>query len=244
VFGLNRGHSGEPTTAWPIGANSSATFVHHEYLCSHEARPATASRHAFQCRRSMSYAPRGQSVQIVDRTTSPPQVRTIPAAMQTWPRPDTVLKSSCRHRFSTPRFLPNRTFRWLHHIHPIHRHHTAPTHLQNRPICLFQVKIARMRRACWGSQCRSGRSQRRPSRFTLQCRRRPEHPACRAAAACRSAEPRNSAPNAATASHPVEDLQLDTARHGGGERWRVYAKTIAGLHTATVEMPLRTVAPL
>src|SRR6185312_12726060 len=39
VFGLNRGHSGEPTTAWPIGANSSATFVHHEYPCSHDARP-------------------------------------------------------------------------------------------------------------------------------------------------------------------------------------------------------------
>jgi hypothetical protein len=30
VFGLNRGRSGEPTTAWPIGANASATFVDHE----------------------------------------------------------------------------------------------------------------------------------------------------------------------------------------------------------------------
>ena len=39
VFGLNLGHSGEPTTAWPIGANTSATFVHHEYPGSHKARP-------------------------------------------------------------------------------------------------------------------------------------------------------------------------------------------------------------
>jgi hypothetical protein len=27
VFGLNLGHSGEPTTAWPSGANTSAAFV-------------------------------------------------------------------------------------------------------------------------------------------------------------------------------------------------------------------------
>ena len=33
------GHSGEPTTAWPIGANTSATFVHHEYPGPHKARP-------------------------------------------------------------------------------------------------------------------------------------------------------------------------------------------------------------
>jgi len=33
-----------------------------------------------------------------------------------------------------PDSFPSRIFRWLHHIHPIHRHHTAPTHLQNRPI--------------------------------------------------------------------------------------------------------------
>ena len=32
VFGLNLGHGGEPTTGWPIGANSSATFVHLEFL--------------------------------------------------------------------------------------------------------------------------------------------------------------------------------------------------------------------
>ena len=30
-----------------------------------------------------------------------------------------------------PDSFPSRIFRWLHHIHPIHRHHTAPTHLQN-----------------------------------------------------------------------------------------------------------------
>ena len=41
--------------------------------------------------------------------------------------------------------------------------------------CLVQLKIAGLSRACWGSQSRSGRSQRRSSRFTLQFRR-PNHP--------------------------------------------------------------------
>ena len=41
--------------------------------------------------------------------------------------------------------------------------------------CLVQLKMRGMRRACWGSQSRSGRSQRRSSRFTLQFRR-PNHP--------------------------------------------------------------------
>ena len=40
VFGLNLGHSGESTTAWPIGANTSAAFVRHEYP---GAPPATSS---------------------------------------------------------------------------------------------------------------------------------------------------------------------------------------------------------
>jgi hypothetical protein len=43
-------------------------------------------------------------------------------------------------------------------------------------------RLRGMPRACWGSQLRSGRSQRRSSRSTLQFRR-PAHPACRAAAA-------------------------------------------------------------
>jgi hypothetical protein len=34
--------------------------------------------------------------------------------------------------------------------------------------CLVQTKIARYPSACWGSQYRSGRSQRKSSRFTLQ----------------------------------------------------------------------------
>ena len=73
VFGLNLGHSGEPTTGLARSAlTASATFVHHEYLCSHEVVARQRhSRHAFQCRCSMSYAPRGQSVQIVDRTGAP-----------------------------------------------------------------------------------------------------------------------------------------------------------------------------
>src|SRR6478609_2862356 len=41
-----------------------------------------------------------------------------------------------------------------------------------------------MPRAFWGSQSRSGRSQHRSSRFTLQFRR-PEHPGPAAAPACR-----------------------------------------------------------
>jgi len=47
VFGLNLGHSGEPTTAWPIGANTSATFVHHEYPCSRKARPGNEQSSGF-----------------------------------------------------------------------------------------------------------------------------------------------------------------------------------------------------
>src|SRR6185295_19564102 len=43
----------------------------------------------------------------------------------------------------TSRFLSNRICRWLHHIHPIRRHHTPHTHLRNRPSCLVQLKIAR-----------------------------------------------------------------------------------------------------
>ena len=46
VFGLNRGHSGEPTTAWPICANTSVAFVHHEYP---GRAPATTSPHPFPC---------------------------------------------------------------------------------------------------------------------------------------------------------------------------------------------------
>jgi hypothetical protein len=89
--------------------------------------PGNGQSPRFSMRRSMSYARVGQSLQIVDRTsapysaapvpTFPPQVRTIPAAMQTWRRPDSVLKSACRLRISTPRFLRSRIFRWLHHIH-------------------------------------------------------------------------------------------------------------------------------
>ena len=39
-----------------------------------------------------------------------------------------------------PDSFPNRISRWLHHIHPIHCHHTVPTHLRNRPICLVPVE--------------------------------------------------------------------------------------------------------
>jgi hypothetical protein len=95
-----------------------------------------------------------------DRRPNPrPRLRSapIPAAMQTWRRPDSVLKSSYRHRFAPSRFLPSRIFRWLHHIHPIHRHHTAPHTSKTRPICLVQLKIARDAPACWGSHSRSGR---------------------------------------------------------------------------------------
>src|SRR5258705_13672161 len=46
VFGLNLGHSGEPTTAWPIGANTSATFVRHEYPGSRKQRAAAPLFHA------------------------------------------------------------------------------------------------------------------------------------------------------------------------------------------------------
>ena len=48
-----------------------------------------------------------------------------------------------------PDSFPNRISRWLHHIHPIHCHHTVPTHPRNRPIttrrphCLVHLKIAR-----------------------------------------------------------------------------------------------------
>lgn len=100
--------------------------------------------------------------------TSPPQVRTIPSAMQTWRRPHSVLKSSCRHRFSTPRFLPSRIFRWLHHIHPIHRHHTAPTHLQNPSHLSRPVEGCEGYPTLAGLQSRSGRSECKSSRFSLQ----------------------------------------------------------------------------
>jgi hypothetical protein len=91
----------------------------------------------------------------------------------------TVVKSSCRFRFSTPRFFPNRISRWLHHIHPIHCHHTVPTHLRNRPICLVQAKIARDAHRLLALQSRSGRSQSRSSRFTLQFRWRGAPPAAK-----------------------------------------------------------------
>jgi hypothetical protein len=47
VFGLNRGHSGEPTTAWPIGANTSATFVHHEYSVPAQSTPGNGQSPRF-----------------------------------------------------------------------------------------------------------------------------------------------------------------------------------------------------
>jgi hypothetical protein len=49
VFGLNLGHSGEPTTAWPIGANTSATIVHHEYPGPHKARPGNEQPPRISC---------------------------------------------------------------------------------------------------------------------------------------------------------------------------------------------------
>jgi hypothetical protein len=52
--------------------------------------------------------------------------------------------------------------------------------------CLVQTKIARYPSACWGSQYRSGRFQRKLSRFTLQFGQRSIR-ACRAAAALRAA---------------------------------------------------------
>ena len=136
VFGLNRGHGGEPTTGWPIGANSSATFVHHEYPGPHKARPRqrAAPTHfivtfVVLCPAWAERADRRPNGAVA-RSTSPPQVRTIPAAMRTWRRPDSVLKSSRRHRFSLPRFLsqPNISVASPHSTPSIaaHRAHTPP----------------------------------------------------------------------------------------------------------------------
>ena len=77
--------------------------------------------------------PAWASVQIVRPNQSPPQVRTIPAAMQTWRSPPPLSNPRAASGSLLPDSFPNRISRWLHHIHPIHRHHTAPTHLRNCP---------------------------------------------------------------------------------------------------------------
>jgi hypothetical protein len=82
---------------------------------------------------------------------SPPQVRWIAVAIPSRrckPRDGQAPFTNPRTASGSllPRFLPNRNFPWIHHIHPIHRHHTAPTHPRNHPtiipFCLVQLKIA------------------------------------------------------------------------------------------------------
>ena len=60
--------------------------------------------------------------------------RTVPAATHTWRRPAPFSNPCAASGSLLPDSFPNRISRWLHHIHPIHRHHTVPTHLRNRPI--------------------------------------------------------------------------------------------------------------
>src|SRR4029077_916572 len=129
VFGLNLGHGGEPTTAWPIGANTSATIIHHEYPGPPAQRAAPT--HFMLTRRATSYVPRGQSVQIVDRTTSPVAGPHHPRGDANLAFATTVVKSSCRLRVSTPRFLshPNIPMASPHSPRPLppHRAHTPPS---------------------------------------------------------------------------------------------------------------------
>jgi hypothetical protein len=155
VFGLNLGHSGEPTTAWPIGANTSATFVHHEYPGVRRQRAAPPLFHA-DVRRPMPHVwadgadrrPPG-APWPAHRVPRPPGRRAAPSrgdlAFAT-----TIVKSSRLPRLSTPRFLSRRISRWLHHIHTSRCHHTAPTHLRNRPSCPFRLKVARDCPDCLG----------------------------------------------------------------------------------------------
>jgi hypothetical protein len=82
----------------------------------------------------MSYVPRGQSVRIADGT-SPASVPHHPAATQTW-LARSILKSSCRLGFSTPRFLSHPNIPMASPHSPIQRRHTVPTHLRNRPITM------------------------------------------------------------------------------------------------------------
>jgi hypothetical protein len=158
VFGLNLGHSGEPTTAWPIGANTSATFVHHKYLRPrHCCRPPAAlvPRRSPKARPGNEQPPRifmltfdllclsrRRRVQRVNRTGAPwphrfPQSalqgRTVPAT-QTWRSPSPFSNPGATSGSLLPDSSLHRISRWLHHIHPVHCHHTVPIHLRNRPI--------------------------------------------------------------------------------------------------------------
>jgi hypothetical protein len=77
-------------------------------------------------------------------------------------------------------------------------------------------RLREMPRACRGSQSSSGRSQRGSSRFTLQFRR-PEHPACRAAATRSRCSARG---RGRAAPHRLRSL-----RHSGFETRRVKQET-------------------
>ena len=81
------------------------------------------------CEACASYVPRGPSVQIEDR---------LPAWRS--PTPPRVLG---RLRSLLPGSFPNRISRWLHHIHPIHCHHTVPIQLRNRPIIEITTRPSR-----------------------------------------------------------------------------------------------------
>jgi hypothetical protein len=106
--------------------------------------------------------PAWQSVQIVDRTAAPwpahrfahiprcraapsPRRRTVPAT-PTWRCPAPFSNPGAASVVYTQHLPQTRISQWLHHIHPIHCHHTVPTHPGNHPICLVQLKDCEGRR--------------------------------------------------------------------------------------------------
>ena len=150
VFGLNLGHSGEPTTAWPSGANTSAAFVRHEYSGSHGA-PRQRAAPPFHAAVTFdllcpAWAERADRRPKGAGTPGP----TSPVA---GPHRPSRKPGVGHHRrqivdrlgFSLPDPFSSRISRWLHHIHAIHCHHAVSSHLRNCPHhhCLVQLKIAR-----------------------------------------------------------------------------------------------------
>ena len=133
VFGLNRGHSGEPTTAWPIGANTSATFVHHEYpvLAQSAPRQRAAPTH-FMLTFDVLFPARAERA---DRRRNRCAVAGAPIPIPTAPVAGPHRSRDGNLAFatvllSTARFLsqPNIRMASPHSPHPLrpHRAHTLP----------------------------------------------------------------------------------------------------------------------
>ena len=126
VFGLNRGHSGEPTTAWPSGANTSAAFVHHEYSCPQGAHRQRAAPTHFMLPFDVlcpAWAERA------DRRPNRLQDRTV-LGDENLAFATTVVKSSRRLQLSNSQIpsQPNIPMASPHSPHPLppHRAHTPP----------------------------------------------------------------------------------------------------------------------